>query len=158
MANKRGDGMELPAAGLDRFREWERANPQGFSKWAYLRNEVSAENAVLLMTFLWPCFVEHDGMVLLGENFRVSRYEAWRRNPASKPPEFGALVNHVHLEDFFSDEQTPPYELLVYLGQSVRDMWESRLARDFPDRAFEVRFDFSQAEGEYVLSFAERTS
>jgi hypothetical protein len=60
-------------------------------------------------------------------------------------------MNHAHVVDLIEGQDGGPSdEQLVYVGRLLREMWESKLAREFPDRKFFVHFE---EEGDSVYDF-----
>lgn len=147
--------IEFPTEGLERYQEWTKYNPDSFTKWSYLRNEVRAEDVVLLTTLLWPNFIEIDGIVFLAENFNEKTYRKQKRKAHWNASEYGAIVNHIHLEDAFNEDDIPPHCVMVYIGKIMRQMWECRLSTLFAKKAFVVTLDCSVEYKEYVISFKE---
>ena len=62
----------------------------------------------------------------------------------------------MHLEDFFNEGDTPNGDVLVFLGGVLKEMWEARLQREFPEKQFEVQFHVDVELDEYVVSFHQR--
>ncbi len=47
-------------------------------------------------------------------------------------------MNHQHIDDILSGTDKVGTDNLFYLGQALKQMWESRLKSLYPDRRFEV--------------------
>jgi hypothetical protein len=146
----------FPSEELHRFQQWVAANPNGFAKWAYIRNELRAEDAVVLSTLFWPELIERDGMVLLREHFDEQVYRNRRNAENWDSEEYERMLNHIHLEDFFADDTLPSRSVLSYLGQALREMWTARLHCEFPDREFIVEFECCEQHQHFVVSFGTK--
>jgi hypothetical protein len=107
---------------------------------------------------LWPEFVEHDGCVFLAEGFSPEGYSEWRKRLAK--PETEAMINHRHITDLFlNSEFKPNRDVVLYIGRLLKDTWQTKLNRDFPDRKTTVSFpeDFSEDLVQYEISFFQET-
>ena len=51
-------------------------------------------------------------------------------------------MNHQHLFDLFALKKATP-EQILYLGKKLKELWSTKLAHDFPGKAFTVEFDES---------------
>jgi hypothetical protein len=119
----------------------------------------SLELAIAFSTLFWPRFVEHDGCVLF-EGFSAGSFDGFMRQAKSNRAGVESVMNHRHLMDLFSHAAgavvtEPSCEQLEYLGSVLRDAWETKLSRDFPNRQFTVSFDRGTPEDllEYIVTF-----
>src|SRR5579872_2776761 len=91
---------------------------------------------------LWPDFVEHDGCILLGESVDEPNYRSWLAQTKGDRKRVEAVMNHQHIVDLFSrsHHEPPSREVVIYVGRLMRDILQTKLARDFPDRKITVIF------------------
>jgi len=65
-------------------------------------------------------------------------------------------MNHQHILDLFPNtEESPTEEQVVYLGRVLKEVWQLKLDRDFPDRKMIVSFPEDQVDDiiEYEITF-----
>src|SRR4051794_9102242 len=97
------------------------------------------DEAVAYAGFFWPDFVTHDGCIFL--EFDETAYLEWMKPTAGNRQAVEATINHRHIRDLFAQQHPEPTrEQLVQLGRFLKQMWESKLGRDFPDREIVVSF------------------
>jgi hypothetical protein len=105
---------------------------------------------------LWPQFVKFDGYVLR-EGFSEESLRGFERepyDPADKRRSIEAVMNHEHLDAFHFGKDCKEVQLR-YLGRTMKQMHEVKLAHDFPDLKFEVFFNDEPGLelDEYQLTF-----
>lgn len=127
---------KLPVSHLD---DWE----------GYQAYTARVDQALCLIDWLWPEFVEVEGLVLRkkampkdwNEYVRQAREDNW----TSHNIEY--IVNHLHVSDIFwndPDRQNISGEVYVFLAEVIADMWRCRLTELFPHKKFSVGVDFEQ--------------
>jgi hypothetical protein len=105
----------------------------------------SFELAIGYSRLFWPDFVEHEGCVFFA-SFSPESYREWTAALDGDRRGIERAMNHRHVASYFSHAgRDAADEQLVYLGRVLRDAWQTKLARDFPGRAFVVSF----AEGPF---------
>jgi hypothetical protein len=65
-------------------------------------------------------------------------------------------MNHVHILDIFPNPLVKPSrQMVLYVGKLLKDVWQAKLKRDFPDRRIIVSFpdDYSEDLLEYEVTF-----
>jgi hypothetical protein len=113
------------------------------------------ELAIGYSLVFWPRFVRIDGLVLR-QGFSPAALVSCRR-PDAEPRGVEALMNHLLIADLHCSGGTPSEAQLRYLGRVMKDIYEVKLARDFPDLRFTV--DFNDEPGlkliDYQLTFCQ---
>jgi hypothetical protein len=90
---------------------------------------------------LWPEFVIHDDCVFEAERFSIANYDGFMRQTGGNKASVEVVMNHAHIVDIFpSRDGEPSRELVLYAGRLLKETWQAKLARDFPDREFTVSF------------------
>lgn len=134
-----------------------RSNPADFSKlipdlskWnngagidirAWLGRAGNIELAIGYSSLFWPNFVEFEGCVFCA-GFSEESYRGFMRQCKGDRRKVEAVMNHRHIFDYFSHYQSDATaEQVQYLGRVLKEIWQAKLAADFPRRRFEVRFD-----------------
>jgi hypothetical protein len=106
------------------------------------------EKAIGYSTIFWPEFVEIDGYVLRASaGVNRESLHRWKDGCGGNRKEIEALGNHLHLRDiqYWGCPGATP-ERLSYLGKILKEIYECKLKRDFPDRAFVVELTEGDAE------------
>ena len=119
----------------------------------------SLELAIAFSTLFWPRFVVFDGCVLF-EKFSIGSFNGFMGQTKANRASVESVMNHHHLMDLFSHAAgaavaEPSCEQLEFLGSVLREAWETKLSRDFPDREFTVSFDRGSPDNllEYIVTF-----
>ena len=118
----------------------------------------SFELAVGYSRLFWPDFVEHEGCVFFADFSRES-YRGCRAQCKGDRRSLETIMNHRHVFDYFSHTGGATTEAQVlHLGRVLRDIWQTKLARDFPDRAFVVSFPEGPFEDllDYEVTFYQQ--
>jgi len=91
---------------------------------------------------LWPDFVEHDGCIFLGESLDEANYRVWLAQTKGDRKKVEAVMNHQHIVDLFSrsHHEPPSREVVVYVGRLMKDILQTKLTHNFPDRTITVIF------------------
>jgi hypothetical protein len=110
---------------------------------------------------LWPDFAEHDGCVFRtkldakGEQI----YRNWMARTKDDRQRVEAVMNHLHIADVLGGVvESPSQEVVLTFGRLMRDLWQEKLSRDFPDRTFVVSFPEEHTDHvvEYEVTFYQR--
>ncbi len=120
------------------FQQWKKANGGDFSLWDYLFGVANVEIALAFTKLFLPDFIEHEGGIFLSEVFKQEIYEQWKAKLGNDITEIERVMNHQHIDDILSGTDKVGTDNLFYLGQCIKQMWESRLKLLYPDRRFEV--------------------
>ena len=106
----------------------------------------------------WPRFTELDDMVFRGEMTR-ERLESWKPNCSSEPATIEATANHIHIADVqYVGCPDLSVERVIYLGNLLREIYQVKLAAEFPTRKFVVDFyePPDRKLSEYQVTFYQR--
>jgi hypothetical protein len=116
----------------------------------------SFEHLIAYATILWPQFVEHDDCVFRANTFNPDNYSSWMSSLNGNRKRVEAMMNHLHILDIFVNANRPPSQSMVlYVGRMLKDMWQTKLNRDFPAKQITVSFpeDYSEDLSQYEISF-----
>jgi hypothetical protein len=107
---------------------------------------------------LWPDFGEHDGCVFCQKMDAAGEvvYENWMAQLGGDRRRVEEIMNHHHIADLIGGVvESPSHELILAVGRLLRELWTTKLARDFPDRKFVVSFpeDYSDDVVSYEITF-----
>ncbi len=111
---------------------------QGISPRHWIAGIGTYEHAIGYAQIFWPEFIEHDGCVLFAD-FSEDSYRGFLRQTHGNRKAVEAVMNHRHIVDLFPNAEKTR-EQVLYLGRLIREIWECKLRRDFPDRKIIVSF------------------
>ncbi len=123
---------------LRNFQRWKKANGGDFSLWDYLSRVSRVEVALAFTKLFLPDFVEHEDGIFLSEVFNREIYEQWKTKLKNDITAIERVMNHQHIDDILPGTDKVGNDNLFYLGQALKQMWESHLKSLYPDRHFEV--------------------
>ncbi len=87
----------------------------------------------------------------MSEAFNSQIYEQWKIEGGNDVAAIEQVMNHQHIDDILPGAQNASTENLLYLGQPLAQMWESRLKSLYPQRRFQVKCD--RDEHRVVVTF-----
>lgn len=118
-----------PARLFPDLQDWD--DGRGISGETWVELYGSLHDAVLYSSILWPAFVEHRGCLLWEAHH--DNFDDWFTSLGGDQTAVEKVMNHRHLTDFFlySHEELTE-ERLDCFGALLRDMWLTKLRRDFP--------------------------
>lgn len=97
------------------------------------------DHGLAYAALFWPDFTTIDDCVLLGPRVPEA-YTEWKASYPNDPSGIEAVLNHRHLFDLFPVSAASSGEMMRLFGMTLKDMWTTKLRRDFPDREFVVFF------------------
>jgi hypothetical protein len=105
----------------------------------------------------WPNFVRFEGYVLR-EGFSEESLRSFERTEYSDRMSVEAVMNHVHIVDIHRSVE-PTEAQLRYLGRVLKDIYEAKLGRDFPELRIIVSFhdEAGLDLDDYQLTFWQAT-
>jgi hypothetical protein len=133
--------------------EWN--NGKGVDPAGWLSAMGNFQLACAYTTMFSPRFVEHDGMILR-EGFSQESLVGFIENCAGNKTAIEWVMNHIHLVDVHHVGcPDASRERIVYLGHVLKEIYECKLAVQFPTEDIVVEFDDSYREElfAYQLSF-----
>ena len=118
----------------------------------WIRHVGNYELATGYSLIFWPRFVQFDGYVL-HEGFSVETLRVFEEM-ATDRWSVEAVMNHLHIADLHYNSKASTSQIR-HLGRLLKDIYEVKLRRDFPDARFTVDFDDEDGldDVEYELSF-----
>jgi hypothetical protein len=132
-------------------------NGKGIDIESWIGCEGDHKHLVGYARLLWPDFVEHDGCILRGGAVDEKNYQAFlTRNKGDKCAVEG-VMNHLHIVDLFSrsHHESPSRDVVIYLGRLMKEIWQTKLNRDFPGRKITVHISEDDLKDllEYHITF-----
>ncbi len=130
---------------IPEIREWEEVNKAEFDPGSWISLAGNYEHAIGYAWLFWPTFEVFDGCVLRS-GFDAVNYYGFLKQTNGNRAAVEAVMNHIHIATLFGDpDLRPTREQLVWLGFRLKDMWDCKLRRDFPDRSLVVAFNGQDA-------------
>ena len=121
--------------------EWN--NGKGIDVESWIGCSGNFQLAVGYSTLFWPRFVEFEDYVLR-EGFSIDSFRSFQPQCASRR-NAEAVMNHLHIAAIhYHDLSSCAAEHALYLGRVLREIYQAKLAWQFPARRFEVVFDESE--------------
>ena len=140
---------------IPEMREWN--NGAGIDVESWIGCEGSFRLAIGYSTIFWPRFVEFEQYVLR-EGFSVEALRGFEQQCGGDRQQIEAVMNQLHI----ADVQCHPCEditreRVVYLGRVLSEIYQAKLAWQFPSKRFEVHFDDSPADNltDYEITFVQ---
>ena len=131
------------------LRKWNDGRGISVEDWVQLVGNF--EHAIAYSTLFWPEFQLHDGCVFFA-GLDEANYQKWLKTTNGNKTSVQAVMNHRHILDLFPyAEPEPTQEQIIFLGRKLKDMWQTKLNRDFPDQQITVSFP-EEPEGD-LLSY-----
>ena len=134
---------------------WDQGRPIDPVLWIGLVGRY--DHLIAYAELLWPDFVEYDGCILRA-GFSEEAYGGFMEQTSGDKRAVEAVLNHVHIIDLIPGayDSGPTEEQAVYLGRLMKEMWEAKLAKEFPSREFVVVFaDRGEALEDLEVTFRQ---
>ena len=142
---------------LKNYQLWRKANGEAFTLLDYLYGVANIELAIAFTALFWPEFTEHKGGVFFAIGFSEQLYDQWHEALKGDLVGIEQVMNHRHVADLLPGSENTSSENVLYLGQKIAEMWESRLARLYPKRRFSVRC-YRDEDSDVEITFTQLTS
>jgi hypothetical protein len=109
-------------------------------------NKISTDIYFALSMLFWPTFIEHKGYVFLKENFSKIKFNELK----NKNIEF--WMNLLSIDPYF-EEDDDQMERALSLSKTLKEIWEIKLKKDFPQQEFHVIVLEDKEAGDIGLTF-----
>ena len=123
---------------VEETKEWNHGKGVDISAW------ISAEGnynlALGYTSFFWPKFVEFEDYILY-EGVKEENVRAFEAMTGSSKKAVESVLNHIHLSDLHNDKDDKISEAkIIYLGEVLKEIYEAKLAWQFPSKPCVVKF------------------
>lgn len=112
--------------------------------------------AIGYITVFWPDFVEHNGYILR-KDFSEDSLHSFEKQQGSTRKSVEWVMNHLHIADIHGgDVDGLSIDKIVIIGQTLKAIYETKLARQFPHSPCIVEFYEPETESDlagYQISF-----
>ena len=122
-----------------------------------MTSEFFQQGLVAYQNLFWPEFVEYDNCVFLA--FDNVIYQQWLQRLNGNKREVEEVMNHRHIVDLLpASVDNPTQNLVLEFGKLLRELWDTKLKRDFPTKCFCVSFPLEKSEAltDYEITFYQR--
>ena len=104
-------------------------------------------------TIFWPQWKIYKEMIV-SVDAPEELIDRWLSECKGDKKSVESVVNHLHIKDIhhaYNEDAT--HERMIFLGNVLKEMYQCKLKRDFPERTVTVAFDSSPQEDilDYVL-------
>lgn len=110
----------------------------------WIVDEGNMKLAIGYSTIFWPEFLVHDDCVFLKSHFSLSNFNNWKETSyIENYSQIEYVINHTHILDLFTSDKQDDITLdqIKYLGHILKEVYETKLKVQFPDRKFVVQFN-----------------
>lgn len=142
---------------IPELKDWNNGNGIDVESWIGCMGNF--RKAIGYSAIFWPTFVEVEGCIVRACTPRENVLE-WLEQCKGDRSGVEAGINHLHLFGLhhMGCEDISP-ERLSYLGRVLKEIYECKLKRDFPDKTFVVELyepDVKEDLEEYILTFYQK--
>lgn len=146
--------MDIPQSMQAEFSRWNDGKGIGLESW--IGCEGSFPMAVGYASIFWPEFVQcHGYIVRKGVALETIRGFAHQQGSTRQSVEW--VVNHLHLYYLHNPgDEDPAKDVLLALGNVLKEIYTAKLKMQFPDQPCEVEFYIPAQEDDldsYQISF-----
>ncbi|MFI5131559.1 MAG: hypothetical protein ACHQFX_16270 [Chitinophagales bacterium] len=147
---------------IPEIKEWQSVNGQKFDVDDWIAIEGNIKLAIGYSSIYWPDFIEYEDCVFLKSHFSLDGFNQWRNVDYVKYfSQIEYVINHIHILDLFAPEnqQEITKDQIIYLGEILREIYETKLTAQFENRQFTVTFNGKEEVNElidYELSFHQQ--
>jgi hypothetical protein len=104
----------------------------------FILSSVSVAEAFSVATLIWPRFVEYKECVFLDFAFDEAGVDAWIKECNGDCKSVEAMVNHIHLWDYFAANSEIENEALGEVVARMAEAWRFAVKMQYPSRNFVV--------------------
>jgi hypothetical protein len=145
--------MEIPSSMADELRAWNGGEGIDLADWIGCEGRFSL--AVGYLTVFWPEFQLLDDHIVRAR-ITIDSLRGFQRQEGSTRQSVEAVLNHLHLTDIqhLGCPDASADKLLI-LGTKLKEIYEAKLAWQFPDRPCTVSLSVPEDESAldaYVLT------
>ena len=149
---------------IPEIREFQKDNNHHFNVEDWIAIKGNIKLAIGYSSIFWPDFVEYEDCVFLKSHFSLENYNEWKKVDYVKHfSQIEYVINHIHILDLFLSEKHSDIkkEQVVYLGNILREMYDSKLKTQFKHRKFVVTFNDQDETSDlidYEMSFHQESN
>ena len=146
---------------IPEIKKWQEINGNQFDAEDWIAIEGNIKLAIGYSFIFWPDLIEYENCVFLKSHFSIETYNQWKKvDYVEYFSQIEYVLNHIHILDLFAEEEGKQREVskdqIIYLGNVLREIYETKLRAQFKDKAFVVTFNGNDQINDlydYELSF-----
>lgn len=146
--------MKIPDSMKEELGRWN--NGAGIDLESWIGCMGNYDLATGYLTLFWPEFVEYEGYILR-QGFSEESLRSFEKQTNSSRKSVEWVMNHRHIADIHcSDEDGLTQDKVAVLGRALKEIYEAKLARQFPHAPCIVEFYEPKPGGDlidYEISF-----
>jgi hypothetical protein len=115
--------------------------------------------AIGYLSLFWPSFTEYEGMVFRGKTIDEASISSWLTTTKGNKQAVESTLNHFHVlhiqhPGIWRDATEAQ---IKFIGQTLKEAWAAKLARDFPAKQFLVELFEGTPDNlrDYQVSFCQ---
>jgi hypothetical protein len=149
--------IQPPASMIQELSAWNNGKGIDLESWVDCMGDFKL--AVGYSTIFWPKFVLFEDYILQ-EGFSLESLRGFEKDQSDGKVGVEWVMNHLHIADIHChDRENISEDKIVFLGNTLKEIYEVKLSSQFPDRPCVV--DFYEPEDrnnliEYQLSFWQK--
>lgn len=149
---------DIPLSMAASLQEWNGGKGIDLKSWVGCEGNFAL--AVGYSTIFWPRLVEFDGYIL-HEGFSVEALRGFEESTGGDRRSVEAVMNHRHIADIQSLGCADlSFDKIVLLGNVLREMYEAKLAWQFPAKPCTVSLYFADQKDDLLaheVTFWQKT-
>jgi hypothetical protein len=141
---------KIPESMIQELNSWNNGSGVDLETWVNAMGNHSL--AIGYTSIFWPEFVVFEGFIL-NKNFNVKSFRSFDSSQNRLSTEW--VMNHIHLAHIHSGNDMTK-DKLVYLGNTLKEIYEVKLSWQFPESPCTVEFYIPEDIddlSEYQISF-----
>jgi len=145
--------MNIPESMKDELGAWN--NGKGIDLEAWVGWQGNFRLAIGYAPIFWPKFVAFEDFILR-DGFSIESLRGFEAREGTTPKAVEWVMNHLHIADIHYGCPDISRDKLIILGSMFKEIYETKLKHDFPDKPCIVEFyqpDDTDDLIEYQISF-----
>jgi hypothetical protein len=103
------------------------------------------------LDLFWPQFIKKDNYVFLKDKYSEEEFLKLRKEKS----DLEYWINLLTIDDFFSELENGE-EKAKLLANSLVEIWQEKLKKEFPDKIFVVEYVYDKEYGDCGLTFYQK--
>jgi hypothetical protein len=149
--------IQPPKSFMQELSAWNDGNGIDLESWIGCMGNFNL--ATGYSAIFWPNFVLFEDYILR-EGFDAESLRRCEKTGNRDKSSIEWVINHLHITDIhYNDRENASEEVIVFLGNILKEVYETKLRAQFPDRPCEVEFYEPEDRKnlvEYQLSFWQK--
>lgn len=148
--------MKSPSELIPELSAWN--NGKGIDLESWVGCMGSADLAIGYSAIYWPRFTLYEDYILR-HGFSLDSLKGFEQRCGADKGSIECVMNHLHLQDIHHlGDETFNADKAIFLGNLLKEIYQMKLQRDFPDRPCTVIFHTPENRDDlmgYEISFCQ---